>query len=117
MGLPTDKPILSDDHPVVVAFKEENPGCPFIFAPATTKSKSSLVGGKNPVFGQFRNMFGGSFFVLRARERPCLSLFAYLMSLVVTARFWMECRLLYQSVSDEIFRIAQSGAATVLCCP
>ncbi len=70
MGLPTDKPILSDDHPVVVAFRKEKPGCPFIVAPVTAKSTSSLLGGKDEVFGQFRNMLGGSSVASRASERP-----------------------------------------------
>ncbi len=72
LGLPTDKPILCDDHPVVLAFRRENPDpeCPFIVAPDKAKERSSLLDGKDAVFGQFRHMLGGSSVALRASERP-----------------------------------------------
>jgi hypothetical protein len=70
MGLPADKPLLGEDHPVVVAFGKEHPGVPFIVAPVNAKSTSSLLNGKDEVFNQFRNMLGGSSVTPRASERP-----------------------------------------------
>ncbi len=70
LALPTDKLILCDDHPVVVAFRNENPGCPFIVAPDKAKATSSLLDRKDDVFCQFRHMLGGSSVAPRASERP-----------------------------------------------
>jgi hypothetical protein len=62
LGLPADKPVLNEDHPVVAAFRAKFPGMPFVLAPAKTKQKCSLSVGNDPIFEQFRAMHGKSFF-------------------------------------------------------
>ena len=61
LGLPVDKPVLHEAHPVVVAFRAAFPGLPFVLAPAKTSVKCSLKAAKDPIFEQFLAMHGKSF--------------------------------------------------------
>jgi hypothetical protein len=61
LGLPANKPVLHEAHPVVVAFKAKFPGMPFVLAPAKTSEKCSLKAATDPIFEQFLTMHGKSF--------------------------------------------------------
>ena len=60
LGLPADKPVLHEAHPVVAAFRAAFPGSPFVLAPAKTKERCSLFAGDVPIFKQFLAMHGMS---------------------------------------------------------
>ena len=61
MGLPDDRPILHEGHPVVLAFKGLNRDIEFILAPEVKGASKSSILGEAPVFKQFRAMLGVSF--------------------------------------------------------
>ena len=58
MGLPGTEKILSENHPLVVAASEENPGKLFVLCPVDRDEVSSVLHGKDPVFKKFQGMLG-----------------------------------------------------------
>jgi hypothetical protein len=60
MGLPDDRPIHHEGHPVVNAFKAANSDMKFILAPEVKGASKSSILGEAPVFRQFQAMFGMS---------------------------------------------------------
>lgn len=78
MGLPGTEKILSENHPLVVAASEENPGKPFVLCPVDKDQVSSVLHGKADVFANFRHMLGEVFLALGVCETLCLLCRLYL---------------------------------------
>ena len=74
MGLPNDRPILHEGHPVVLAFKAANRDMEFILAPEVKGASRTSIRGEEPVFKQFRAMLGVSL----------AEAFAYMIYITVT---------------------------------